>query len=371
MTSITPHRSVSRTDVMSSASLLSSPSPPAAPDRDAVFFVVGTGRSGSTLLQAILSCHPRLSIPPEVRYFGYRDPAVRFADPLPEADIPAYIEDCRRDMWWEEIGVPLDELEQALREGRRSAREIFLWVLRRLSPPEAQRIGEKTPPHIMYIDRIFAVCPEAKVIHIYRDPRDVVVSYLSQYWCSDPTGIDVALYCRHCYWTLEKLTRKYGPERITAVRYESLVEQPEAELRRLCAFLGEEFDPAMLSFNERSHAGFVGLEHSWKELTRKPLTSARIGRFADKLSPWQIYFIETVMGDTLQRLGYEPTRVRRGRPDWWMRYLLVRLKGKVRRRLGLVPPLIDDDKVREQGRKRQRDSVPPSPTRQETAMSGT
>jgi hypothetical protein len=344
---------------------------PSAQDRDGVFFVVGTGRSGSTLLQAILSCHPRLSIPPEVRYFGYRDPAVRFSDPLPESDIPAYIEDCRNDMWWEEIGVPLDELEQALRAGKRSARDIFLWVLRRLSPPDAQRIGEKTPPHIMYIERILEVCPEAKIIHIHRDPRDVVVSYLSQYWCSDPTGLDVALYCRHCYWTLESLTEKYGPQTITKVRYESLVEQPESELRRLCAFLGEDFDPAMLSFNERNDAGFVGIEQSWKELTRKPLTNARIGRFTEKLSPWQIYFIETAMGDTLQRLGYEPTGIGRGRPDLWVRYLLVRLKGKLRRRLGLVPPLIDDDKVRERGRERDHNGQQQSPATHTTVLSRT
>lgn len=292
---------------------------------------------------------------------------MKFTDPLREEDIAAYIADCREDMWWEEIGVPLDELEAALRNGMRSSRDIFLWVLRKLSPSDARRIGEKTPPHIMHIDRILEVCPEAKIIHIYRDPRDVVASYLTQYWCSDPTGLDVALYCRHCYWTLDQQIKKYGTDTISAVRYETLVEQPEQELRRLCDFLGEDFDPAMLSFNERRQAGFVGIEESWKELTRKPLTNARIGRFSQKLTPWQIYFVERTMGSTLQQLGYELTGIGRHRLDFTIRYLLHRLQGKVRRKLGRVPPLIDDDKVREWGRQQQESNRTPTARAQSAA----
>ncbi|MFG0253297.1 MAG: sulfotransferase family protein, partial [Phycisphaerales bacterium JB038] len=59
-----------------------------------VFFIVGTGRSGTTLLQAMLASHPRLAIPPETKFFQRWDPAEkRFGgEPLTGARLDGYLE---------------------------------------------------------------------------------------------------------------------------------------------------------------------------------------------------------------------------------------------------------------------------------------
>lgn len=311
------------------------------------FFIVGTGRCGTTLLQVMLSSHNRLSIPPEVRFFGRMDPVREFSDPLEDSQVEAYALKCLQDLWWQNLGVDVEELANEIRGGLRSAKDIFLWVLRNLVPEQHLRIGEKSPPHAMHIDRILELFPDAKFIHIHRDPRDVVTSYLKQYWCTDKSGINVALYCRHCLSVLAKQTDKLGSDTIQTVCYEQLVQDPEPVLRRLCEFLGEEFDPAMLSFDKREQKGFLSFEAPWKGLTQQPLTSSRIGRFQGILEPRQVFFIEKVLEQQMADLGYQPTGVGQSRLDWNAWYWMRRVQRRIQRKMGLVKPLMDESRVQE------------------------
>lgn len=330
------------------------------PDDDSLtrglFFIVGTGRCGTTLLQSMLTSHPNLVIPPETHFFAKFDPARRFSDPLRLEDVSAYLAFCRDDRYWRELGVDEAALEDRLRRGPRDARSIFLWILRHLagSGGAGERIGEKTPRHARCVDRIVSLFPEARFIHIYRDPRDVVVSLRAMEWRFSDSVLLNARSCRKTYDSLLADAARLGPERYTSVRYETMVAEPEAELRRLCVFLDEPFDQAMLRYHEREHTGFLSTEAGWKDLTRKPIDLSRIGRYRDKLSVREIRTIERTIGPHLRLLGYEPAPGPADRPHWvvadyaefgvWrLRRLMEGMRRRIARLVGRNEPASNGD----------------------------
>jgi sulfotransferase family protein len=319
------------------------------PDPDTLFFVISTGRCGSTLLQAMLSSHPRLYIPPELRYFGRHDPGASFTDPLRDEDVEAYLTACKFDIWWGDMGLDHAEFAGAVRGGVRSGRDIYLWVMGHVGEKRGNRkprYGEKTTYYALHGDRIAELFPRAQFIHVYRDPRDVAASYLEQYWCSKGTALGCARHIKRTYDHADRLASHVGPARFTTVRYEDLVADSERELRRLCAFLGEDYDPAMLRHQEAASTGFLEVEEGWKGMTRESLTSSRIGRYAAKLDPRQIWMVERTLGDALRGHGYEPTARHPGPLHWRAAFWGERLyRGVLWSVLGIGRPLLDEEAV--------------------------
>ncbi len=288
--------------------------PPAAP-----FFIVGTGRCGSTLLQAMLISHPRIAIPPETFFFAELDPALAFADPLPVDRIDAYVDHCQAQPHWKDLGIASDELRAALRAGTRDAAGLFGWLMARLLGDDARgrRWGEKTPRHEQHVARIAALLPDARFIHIHRDPRDVVASLLEMEWRSSGSVGLLAREVRRTHRRQQRAEAALAPERYLRLRYEDLVTAPEPTLQRVCDFLGETYDPAMLAFDRRETAGYRADEGDWKDRTRRPLDASRIGRYRRALRPEQIRRVERRLGPHLQRLGYARARAVPWQPAWW------------------------------------------------------
>jgi hypothetical protein len=318
------------------------------PDADSLFFIISTGRCGSTLLQGMLSSHPRLYIPPELRYFGRHDPVTSFTDPLRDTDVEAYLAASAMDPWWQDMGLDRNAFEQAVRGGVRRSRDIYLWVLGHVGEKRGNRkprFGEKTPAYALHGARIDELFPKARFIHMYRDPRDVAASYLEQYWCARGTLLGCARMINNIYRHIEPLADRVGPRRFCAVKYEALVEDPERELKRLCGFLGEDYDPAMLRYRERAEIGYLQVEEGWKGLTREPLTASRIGRYEGRLTPRQIWTVDFVLGPRLARYGYERRSPERAPIAWQCGYWAERIQQAALRRLGIYRPLLDERAV--------------------------
>ena len=118
------------------------------------FFIIGTGRCGTTLLQRMLMGHPRISIPPETHFFSRFDPVrVVGLDPVSDGLVEGYVERCASHPWFAELGLRRESLQAALDAGTRSARDLFLWYANALLPDAPARLGEKTPHHEKYTAR--------------------------------------------------------------------------------------------------------------------------------------------------------------------------------------------------------------------------
>ncbi len=273
------------------------------------FFIIGTGRSGTTLLQRMLAAHPGIVIPPETHFFSRFDPALRFTDPLRPRDVGAYLQRVRADPWWGELGLDIDAYRAHIEADGRDAIGMLWWMLRALEPDAAEgvRFGEKTPHHEKRVARIRSLFPDARFIHIVRDPRDVVVSLRREEWWPWKSVQRTARAVRKTLHRQEYTERALG-ERYARVRYEDLVLDPEPTLRRLCEFLGEAFDERMLRYHESERAGFLESEREWKELSTKPLDASRIGRWASRLSARGASSVDHWIGDELlEHYGYQPS----------------------------------------------------------------
>jgi hypothetical protein len=87
-----------------------------------------------------------------------------------------------------------------------------------------------------------------------------------------------------------------------AVRYEELVTGAEQELRRVCAFIAEEYSPAMLAPNANPPADLP-----WYRRAEQPLTTERVGKWREQLTPDEAALVEWFVGQHMQTFGYEAT----------------------------------------------------------------
>lgn len=267
--------------------------------RQSPFFIVGSGRCGSTLLQGLLSNHEQVRIPPETHYFLYLDPAVYGIDSLETAEERSRYIDCVRansEHSWTEIedGV-LEEYFAEVRAGMIGPREQFLWLVDRATRGQAGHVvGEKTPAHWMKLDRIMSLFPDAKIIHIYRDPRAVTEALLRMDWWHNKSVTWTAKYCRRTLACGSRWGKSMGDDRFVHVRFEDLLMNMVPEIERVCGFLGIEYSSTMLKTDDDEN-GYV-----------RPTDPSRLTLYRERLSVTQIAQIEMIVGgDLMSSFGYE------------------------------------------------------------------
>jgi hypothetical protein len=296
-------------------------------------FVMGCPRSGTTMLQLMLHAHPRIAIPPETRFVlsGYgirgrfgdlRNPDSRraladwiFTDETKVADLGL-----DRNAVTEEIVAGPPSLGSAMGT-------VFRAYAHRFGKP---RWGDKRPSYIHNVDVIRRLFPDAQIVTITRDGRDCVASLLEMPWHRDGIHKAISAWARAVDGA-RRAERLLGPGSYFPLRYESLVQDPETELRRLCAFLGEDFDSAMTRPDEVA-AVAVPERKKWHVRTHAAVGDDRVGTWRDRLEPWQIALCEDALGDRLAAQGYALSGIGTAPPAQRVRYATV----AARHRIGAV-----------------------------------
>jgi hypothetical protein len=292
-----------------------------AQPRSLVPFIVGSPRSGTTLLRLMLDSHGQLAIPPET---GFLPRALGFLfgnDARQRRSFgAALINFPRRAPGWHDFGIEaavfIDALQQIAPFHVDDAIRCFYRLYARRFGKE--RWGDKTPSYGRHMRAIERVLPEACFIHIIRDGRDVALSLRDQ-WFSP--GRDMKTLARH--WRREIcLARRQslGCRRYMEVRYEALVLDPQMCLRDICGFIEIDYDPAMAHYHLRAPARL--LEHqartlrggtelitqeqrlAQQRLTMSPPDPSRISRWRSEMLPRERAEYETVAGGLLAALGY-------------------------------------------------------------------
>jgi hypothetical protein len=273
-------------------------------------FIVGAPRSGTTLLAAMLDAHPSLDCGPESRFFArYRHlPRPRRRELLDPASWPAPAVEFVAGL--ENQGHPVHQLYGLSRDdlarwlGNRPP--SFAALLESLTAQRAERNGkarwvEKTPRHLTKVRRIRMTWPEARVVRIVRDPRDVALSLSRVPFAGDSVVGNLVRIDQD-----DRLSRAFfARDRASwTLRYEDLVTEPERELRRLCDFLAESFTPDMVE--RRGGSGGVAGDHEWwKRDVSGPLDASRVGRWRQDMAPAEQRFAALHLAAFLEEHGYE------------------------------------------------------------------
>jgi hypothetical protein len=251
-----------------------------SPLRDRMVFVVGARRSGTNWLQRMLAAHPAvLAVPSETYLFaaGIRPLSERFHHGA--ASSPG-------------TGVVWMDRERMLDALRDLCDQVFLG-LREALGPGAERIVERTPDHVRCLDLIGDVYPDAWVVHIVRDGRDVVRSLLAQEW-----GPARAEEAAEEWRSAVEAARRAAPglARYREVRYEDLLADPARHVGDLLAWLGLEApDEVMEGVLAEARTPF-----NVDPGTRRP----GAGKWQTGLAPEDLAAVTRVAGPLLEALGY-------------------------------------------------------------------
>jgi hypothetical protein len=268
-------------------------------------FVVGARRSGVSLVQAIFDSHPSMAVPPECDFvvalapdgrlpFGLR----RFLDTL-------YADERFRRWRLPRAEVELSFTADPPQTYADAVRRVYmLWADRRGKP----RYADKNPDHVLRIAALDALFPEARIIHVIRDGRDVAASCLELGWAS--TIEQAALHWRRHVQQGRLAGRLLPSIRYHELRYEDLVTDQEATVRRLSQAVELPFHPAML--DHRRSAAQVARPAPYPQynryVTRRLLPGLRDWR--RDLPPEAVGRFELLAGGLLVELGYELQRTR-------------------------------------------------------------
>ncbi len=151
------------------------------------------------------------------------------------------------------------------------------------------RWGEKTPIHLFHLERIFELFPDAKIINLIREPKSMVASFVASKHTPDDFITALA------YYQLCLKAGQANAKRLMTVRYEDLTDQPEETLKKVCAYLNEEFESAMLYPGMRdSSYGTQIMEFDKSIGIMKPDKT----RWAEVLPPSQVDFVDYITGDS-------------------------------------------------------------------------
>ena len=268
-------------------------------------FVVGSPRSGTTLLYHMLLSAGNFAIyRTESQVFNLMEP--RFGDFSNARNFERMFSAWKRSRLFHETKLDLQEIVGALPSPCRNGGEFLRTVMERVARHQGvARWADCTPEHVLYLKRIKQTIPQALVVHVIRDGRDVALSMAKQAWIHPfpwDRGRDIEVAALYWEWVIEK-----GREMGTAlgqdymeVRFEQIVQRPQAALQAVGEFIGQPLDYEAIrkaglgsvsqpnsSFVEPANAGFSPIAR-WKvSMPKQVLTN-----------------VQALTGQTLQSLNY-------------------------------------------------------------------
>jgi hypothetical protein len=260
-------------------------------------FVVGAPRSGTSLLRQLLNRHPAIALCGESYFFYYVfERRAAFGDPPDPAVRARIVERYLATRQVAQLGLDREALAAALTRDGDSYPALFLALLRHYAAAHGKRrCGEKTPGHALHAEALLSMYPTARLLHIVRDPRDVVESLSRMPWAPQSPLANARAWRRH----VGAAGRCAADPRYRLVRYEDLVQDPGAALAALCAFLGEPFDGEMLEAGPRSEA-----PEWWFARAQGDVSPARSGRWRRTLDAETVALVEWLLGAEMADYGY-------------------------------------------------------------------
>jgi len=267
-----------------------------------LIIIGGAPRSGTTLLQNMLDCHSEILGGPEFLH------------------LPDIIELRKKlrtslDRNWINLICSYEDVDQRIRE------MIEGFLISFANKENIHLLCEKTPESVLVFSELAEVLPDARFIHVVRDPRATIASLLEVGKKAARKGktppiqtrnIDVAIKCvKQCLEKGLDAVEKM-PDRLLTIRYEDLTSEPEAVTKKICHFLDLEWQPELCTPGDKKHIGeqaiTVNSNEIWydkKSFNRNPTTES-LEKWKQSISPTQQIAIINAFGSDsrLPELGY-------------------------------------------------------------------
>ena len=280
------------------------------------FSMIGTQRSGSNLLRLMINQIDGLAAPHPPHILKRLMPLVESYGDLENLDnFKVLVDDvCRlvelNPVAWE--GVTLEREDVINRCQKNSLVAIFSAVYEIVAETwGAQQWCCKSLANVFYLDEITSYSDDSKFIYLYRDGRDVALSFQKAV-VGEKHIYHIAQAWAKAQRSALKKKEELGAERFYSISYEDITGNPELALRGLCQFMGVEYTAKMLNFHQSNEASNAASSSSlWGNVTQ-PIMKQNTQKFLKKMTHEEIEIFESVAGDVLDALAYERVRIAQG-----------------------------------------------------------
>ena len=275
-------------------------------------FIFGAARSGTSLVSRIIDGHPEIAVPYESRIYSsfYADRHL-YGDLGVAENRRRLIRDILATRAMKKWVPQVNEASAAAAVARPDFAGVMAGIVRSWIASRqdgASRWGEKSPQHVFCWREILRDFPDAQVIHVVRDGRDVAMSlkkarfgpkhyyFIARYWSN--------------YLQVAETARAHLPDdRFFELRYEQLLTDTLPVLESVCSFLGVEFDDRMLAYHQ-TEALYRTDKRNLANL-RKPLILTNANKWQREMRRTDLEVFESVAEQSLRKFGYEPAGVAR------------------------------------------------------------
>lgn len=277
-------------------------------------FIAGPERSGTSLIYALLASHPNIAMSRRTNMWTH------YYNQYGDISKPENFERCLSMMMRYKRLIKLNPDPERIRkefwQGEQSYSRLFALLEEHFAEQLGKpRWGDKSLNTERYAEPIFAAYPDARIIHMMRDPRDRFSSSLTR-WKTIRSGIGGATALWMTTVRLAESNQSLYPNQYLIVRYEDLVSKPEETLQEICDFIGEPYATEMLTMEGAQQFRDEGGNSSYGQREPGKISASSVGKFRQVLSPRQVAFLQLFAKKSMKAHGYEPDPVHFGLVDW-------------------------------------------------------
>lgn len=272
--------------------------------------IVGVGRSGTSLLQSMLASHSDVDFLPETGFIRRYWIPKKFSRLVHSGNYKKMVRLIRLDERLSRLSINVENALSFVAEscGDEQLESAFY---KRICMHELKNennfIGDKDPKLIEHQPFISQNLKNSNVVHIIRDPRDVLLSKKNAEW-SKHRHVWLHIFA----WRVQlELGLKYARDtnlRYFELRYENLISSPEDILLALCNFLGVKYQKSMLNFFQNNRHFVAPEEFGWKKEVLQPLNQSNLNKWENFLPDKEIVLIENFCAHLMKIHGYTKAR---------------------------------------------------------------
>jgi hypothetical protein len=286
-------------------------------------FIVGLGRSGTTLLRNLLNASNQIHFPYESDFIARAHPSLCKRQSFSEDDYSkiakAFSDRSQKNGWHMKESYLTSCLNKRRPQTFSDINAVIYESYLEQEGLENLQWGIKTPVLIQNLDRIIEVFPNAKIVHIVRDARDVYLSYknINENGVSDEkfgprNVVESALFWVDGVRKVEEFSSdsKSSSEALYELRFEDLLEDVDCSLTNVFSFLGMNYDPAIPE-SYLDHKGNQKLlclqkyhEGTVKSRLREGIDKANTAKYLNKMTRLERFIFELIAIPYLKKYGY-------------------------------------------------------------------
>ena len=288
-------------------------------------FIAGNSRSGTTMMGRVLGNNEKVFTFHELHFFEQlwdpgkeaedlsKENAAHLYSKLISLQRQGYLQQRTPTIFFEEAKKAIEQIEKRLWQP--FVFEQFLLSESRIN--KKQIPCEQTPRNVFFINEILELYPQAKVVCMVRDPRDILLSQKNKWKRrflgakTIPLKESIRSWVNYHPITMSKLWNSSASkivaaknkERVYVIKFESLIKNPEETVASLCTFLGLNYDARMLSVPQ------VGSSTGSDNPESKGISKEKTGNFIKGLNASEIFYCQQITKNFRKQFGYDDINI--------------------------------------------------------------